>query len=73
MLVTEVKLHVLVESPGWRLEFLDQTGKGMNINADKKMLHNIIQLFNSVLPSTGWDLPQARIEGAMESAGRVTH
>jgi hypothetical protein len=73
MLVSEVKLHVLADNQGWRLDFLDRECRGMNINADKNMLHNIIKLFNSILPSTGWALPSARIECVMVSAGRVTH
>jgi hypothetical protein len=73
VLVSEVKLHVLTANQGWRLEFLDRAGKGMNLNADKHMLHNLIKLFNDSLPSTGWDLPPAQIEGAKISEGHVMH
>jgi hypothetical protein len=73
ILVSEVKLHPHDGTLGWTLEFVEQEGRAMKLNADKNMLHNIIKLFNNVLPSTGWDLPAGQVEGAMVSVGHTTH
>jgi len=72
-LIAEAKLSALAENHGWRIDFLDREGRGMHLNVDKKMRHGIIKLFNSILPTTGWDFPAAEVGGAMTSAGRVTH
>ncbi len=72
-LIAEIKLNVLAEGRGWRLDFLDREGRGMHLNADKKMLHSLIKMFNGILATTGWDFPAAEVDGVMTSAGHVTH
>jgi len=73
ILVSEIKLLPHVDGLGWKVAFEEKEGRGVVLNADKNMLHNIIKLFNNVLPSTGWDLPAAQVDGTMASTWHTTH
>lgn len=73
VLVAQVKLHVLGEDRGWRIELNGADGRSASLNADRTTLHSLIKLFNDLLPKTGWGLDLAEVQGATDSSGQLKH
>lgn len=72
------RARVKIERPGaYRLTLDPQTGRGIELGLDDRLMHSLCRLIESAVRSADWDLPQfaanqaATAESAGEQAPRV--